>query len=102
MKLPNHVLNSFSLTKWSKFQERSAKENSSNSAAIQQGFFQHDLSIRGILFVCWAFLCDKILFQIFDTMVASGPSTKMEVKKVKNVQLISNQTCEPPKFRAIH
>ena len=35
-------------------------------------------------------------------MAASGLSIKkMEVKKVKNVQLISNQACEPPKFRVI-
>ena len=31
----------------------------------------------------------------------SSMAKKMEEKEVKNVQLISNQACEPPKFRAI-
>ena len=31
----------------------------------------------------------------------SSMGKKMEEKEVKNVQLISNQACKPPKFRAI-
>ena len=44
---------------------------------------------------------NKIYLKLFDTMAASGSSTKMEAKEVMNIQLISTRACEPPIFRAI-
>ena len=76
------------------------KENSTNSIAIQQGFHQHNQSIKRIL-SCIELSHLNNFFEAFDIMAATASSMKMEAKEVKNVQLISNQACDPPKFKAI-
>ena len=40
-------------------------------------------------------------FEASNIMAIGASSIKMEVKEVKNVQLISNQACDPLKFKTI-
>ena len=59
------------------------------------------IQLRGMLLCAKLFYFNNFLETFVIMVTITSSMMKKEVKEAKNVQLISNEACDPPKIKAI-